>query len=236
MITPLAESAARHLASTVQRVPDFPTRSMQLPHPCEADAYPPSPWELGGQSHSHLFGVARDDLPTTPPGFRPLVIAGHGLVVAGWVHYQEGILRYGEVFAAVVGMVKRRLTATVTHMWVDSALSRRGGRELWGYPKEMASFALHINPAGTAAAYTEHGELAHGSYRSLLSLPFRPTLTTGTMQPLDGVLSAVRMTVRGAPSIGRGTFSPGACSPLSFLASARRIASFGLGDFHATFG
>jgi hypothetical protein len=176
-------------------------------------------------------------LPATPAGFRPLVLAGHGFVVAGWVDYQGGsVLRYGELFCAVAGFAGRRLTGTVTHMWVDSPASRRGGRELWGYPKELAELDLDIDPEGTAIARDGGVELARGSYRAWLRPPFRVKLATGTTQPHDGRLRPVRMTLRGAPSLGAGALAPGPGSPLAFLGTARRLVSFGLADFQAIFG
>jgi acetoacetate decarboxylase len=199
--------------------------------------YPAAPWELHGQTHGHLFTVPKALLPETPDGFRPLTIAGRGIVVAGWVDYQGGsILQYGEVFCAVAGFVNRRLTGIVTHMWVDSPPSRAGGRELWGYPKELASFELAFNPAGTARAAIDGDDLAHGTFRSRLKLPFRVKLKSGTTQPLHGQLRPVTLTVSGRPALGSGNFTPGPASPLAFLASARRITSFALGDFAATFG
>jgi hypothetical protein len=192
---------------------------------------------LHGHSHGHLFSVPRRLLPETPAGFRPLIIAGRGFVVAGWVDYQGGsILQYGEVFCAVAGFANHRLTGTVTHMWVDSPPSRAGGRELWGYPKELASFELAFNPAGIARAEIDGNELAHGTFTSRLTLPFRVKLKSGTTQPLNGQLRPITLTVSGVPALGSGTFVPGPASPLAFLASSRRLASFALGDFAATFG
>lgn len=199
--------------------------------------YPAAPWELHGQTHGHLFTVPKALLPETPDGFRPLIIAGRGIVVAGWVDYQAGsVLQYGEVFAAVAGFASHRLTGIVTHMWVDSPPSRAGGRELWGYPKELASFELALHPAGSARAEIDGSDLAHGTFRSWLKLPFRVKLKSGTTQPLNGRLRPVTLTISGIPALGSGSFTPGPASPLAFLASSRRIASFALGDFAATFG
>jgi hypothetical protein len=89
--------------------------------PATATDYPPAPWRLHGQAQFHVLAVRTDRLPPTPDGFRPLVLGGRGLVVAGWVDYRGGsVLRYGELLAAVVGRWSGGLTATVTHMWVDS--------------------------------------------------------------------------------------------------------------------
>jgi hypothetical protein len=207
------------------------------PESGETVAYPPPPWHLRGQAHGHLFAVARSELPATPTAFKPLIIAGRGLVVAGWVDYQSGsVLSYGELFVAVVGWRGRRLSATVTHMFVDSSASRAGGRELWGYPKELAEFDLHITPAGRAAARDDRGELARGSYRPWLTFPVRIKAAGGTVQPLDGVLTYIQAIFDGKLSLGGGNFTAPPQSSLAFLSGARRLAGFGLADFEFTFG
>jgi hypothetical protein len=203
-----------------------------------ATTYPPAPWRLRGQAHFHVLAVRATDLPRTPDGFRPLVVAGWGLAIAGWVDYQGGsILRYGELLAAVVGRWPGGLSATVTHMWVDSPASRAGGRELWGYPKELAEFELAIDPSGTAWASQPGGdELARGSFQALLTSPWRLKTKGGTVQPLDGRLVAVRSIFRSRPAIGRGLISAPDDSPLAFANRARRLISLGLRDFDFTFG
>ena len=204
----------------------------------EAVSYPSAPWRLQGQAHFHVLAVRAADLPRTPEGFRPLVIAGRGLVLAGWVDYQGGsILRYGELLAAVVGRWSGGLSATVTHMWVDSPESRAGGRALWGYPKELAEFELAIDPSGTARATTPDGdELARGSFHATLTSPWRLRTRGGTVQPLDGRLVDVRSIFRSRPALGRGTISAPAGSPLAFINGARKLVSLGLRDFDFTFG
>ena len=202
-------------------------------------SYPPAPWRLHGQAHFHVMAVRANRLPPTPEGFRPLVVAGRGLVIAGWVDYQGGsILRYGELLTAVVGRWSGGLSATVTHMWVDSPESRAGGRELWGYPKELADFDLQINPSGTASATVAGGgrELAHGRFQAVIGLPFPVTVRGGTVQPRDGGLVEVRAIFRSRPVLGRGTFAVPSAGPLAFLQGARRLMSIGLRDFQFTFG
>jgi hypothetical protein len=178
-------------------------------------------------------------LPELPDGFKPLIVAGRGLAVAGWVDYQGGsILRYGELFASVAGYAngRRSVTATVTHMWVDSEASMRGGRELWGYPKELAEFDLRIAPSGTGVARVGAVELARGAYRALLRVPVRLKAKTGTVQPLGGVLTPVRMRTAFTPSFGVGSLNPGAGSPLEFLRHGTRLVSIGMQDFEFAFG
>lgn len=205
----------------------------------EAAPYPPPPWRLRGHAYFHVLAIDAERLPPTPDGFRPLIVAGRGVVVAGWVDYRGGsILRYRELLAAVVGRWSGGRSATVTHMWVDSPVSRAGGRELWGYPKELAEFELDIDPSGSAVARLPGGgpELARGSFYATLGLPFAVTVKGGTVQPLRGGLVDVRAVFRSRPTLGRGTFTPAAGGPLAFLAGARSLISIGLRDFQFTFG
>ena len=201
--------------------------------------YPPAPWRLQGQAHFHVLAARAERLPPTPDGFEPLVLGGRGLVVVGWVDYRGGsILRYSELLAAVVGRWSGGLTVTVTHMWVDSPASRTGGRELWGYPKELAEFELAIDPSGTGRArdVVNGDELAHGSFRALVTSPRALGAAGGTVQPLRGRLIAVRALFRCRPSVGRGSFMAPPGSPLAFVDGARKLISVGLRDFDFTFG
>jgi hypothetical protein len=204
----------------------------------EATDYPPAPWVLRGQAHFHVLAVRSHALPSVPTGFTPIRIAGFGLVIVGWVDYQGGsILRYGELLAAVVGRWAGGVSATVTHMWVDSATSRAGGRELWGYPKELASFELAIDPSGAARACNPDGaELARGTFAARVTSPWHVTIRGGTVQPLGGRLDAVRARLRSRPALGRGSISAPADSPLAFVNEARTLLSLGMRDFEFTFG
>ena len=200
--------------------------------------YPPAPWVLRGQANFSVLAVRSQSLPSVPAGFTPLRIGGFGLVLAGWVDYQDGsILRYGELLAAVAGRWAGGISATVTHMWVDSPASRAGGRELWGYPKELASFELAIDPSGTARACDPDGaELARGTFSARLTWPWRLSIGGGTVQPLDGRLVEVRARFGSRPALGRGSISAPPDSPLAFVNGARTLLSLGLQDFEFTFG
>jgi hypothetical protein len=207
--------------------------------PATATDYPPAPWRLHGHAHFHVLAVRSERLPPTPDGFEPLVLGGRGLVVVGWVDYLGGsVLRYGELLAAVAGRWSGGLTVTVTHMWVDSPASRAGGRELWGYPKELAAFELAIDPSGTARARdaASGDELARGSFQALVTSPRTIGATGGTVQPLHGRLVAVRALFRSRPSVGRGSFTAPPGSPLAFVQGARKLISVGMRDFDFTFG
>jgi hypothetical protein len=203
-----------------------------------ATDYPPAPWLLQGQANFHVLAVRSGSLPPVPAGFTPLRIGGFGLVVVGWVDYQGGsILRYRELLAAVAGRWAGGVSATVTDMWVDSPASRAGGRALWGYPKQLASFELAINPSGTARASDPDGtELARGTFTALVTSPVGITVRGGTVQRLDGRLSAVRASFRSRPALGRGSIWAPPESPLAFVNDARTLLRLGLRDFEFTFG
>jgi hypothetical protein len=205
--------------------------------PREVEPYPPAPWWLAGHAHAHLLVVRGSRLPAVPEGFEPIVFGSYGLVVVGWVDYREGIVEpYRELLAAVVGRWGGRVTATVTHMWVDSDVSRRGGRELWGYPKEIAEFELAIDPEGTARASDGRGEIASGDFRAWFTAPWRARAKGGTVQPLHGRATAIPAVTSLRPAIGTGTFHAAPAGPLGFLAGAKRLASFGAADFRTEFG
>ncbi|HLI33223.1 MAG TPA: acetoacetate decarboxylase family protein [Solirubrobacteraceae bacterium] len=204
-----------------------------------SEPYPPAPWELFGQAQVHLLALPAARLQRVPDGFAPLLLGGSALVAAGFIDYQRSsMVRYGELFAAVVGRIEGtgRVTSTVTHMWVDSDVSRRGGRELWGYPKELASLRLAIDPGGSASAADTAGQIASAQMRPLLVSPLRISFNGGTAQPLHGALRPVRARMRGRPVIGAGSFAADRDGPLGFLTDARHIIAFGLRDFHFTFG
>ena len=204
-----------------------------------AEPYPPAPWELFGQAQAHLLMLPAARVERVPDGFSPRLLGGHALVLARFIDYQGGsIVRYGELFAALVGSIEgtRRITATVTHMWVDSEVSRCGGRELWGYPKEIARFTLAIDPGGSAVAADAHGQIASALMRPLLASPVRISMNGGTVQALHSALRPVHARMRGRPVFGAGSFVADPDGPLGFLAGARHILAAGLRDFHFTFG
>ncbi len=83
-------------------------------------SYPEPPWDLQGE------------MIVVPARVHPRQIGGVLLA-----DYRSGILSYRELIvfskATPRGMV-------VSHIYVDSPESMRGGREIWGLPKELAEF------------------------------------------------------------------------------------------------
>jgi hypothetical protein len=163
--------------------------------------FPPSPWHLRGQLYVSGWWVSARRLQVTlAPEFELLTVAGRACVTAAFVDYQAGsVLTYGELLGAVSvrARASRRVGMSVTRMWVDDARSLRGGRALWGMPKEAGRIALEHDAGDVVfrgAAWDEEGrELARVSFQALVTLPRRPRLTLPlpALQVLQGQVHAV---------------------------------------------
>ncbi|WP_158605623.1 acetoacetate decarboxylase family protein [Amycolatopsis panacis] len=104
--------------------------------------YPPEPWRLAGEACLSMWRLPVDEVAGLPAGAEPILIAGRASVFTAWIDYRPpGQLSYRELLCAVA-VHGRGLAASITQIWVDSEISRDGGRELWGIPKELASFGF----------------------------------------------------------------------------------------------
>jgi hypothetical protein len=169
-----------------------------------------------------------------PDGWRPMQVGGAGLVGAVWVDYQPGgVLSYRELMTTLLVRRGWRVVPTVTHIWVDSAASRDGGRALWGIPKELARFSFG---AGTFAAREDTGAIAHATMRRRVQLPGRWPVRFSVVQQLGGraKVSPVRSTARVELAAATFTAEPG--GPLAFLTGRRPLLAFALREFRMRFG
>ena len=91
--------------------------------------YPPAPWNMHGQLWLSLFRVREGDHPDRPAG-----VYGAALVS----YERPSPLTYSELLVA--RQVEKKVT--ISDIWVDSADSRDGGRELWAIPKDLCDFRL----------------------------------------------------------------------------------------------
>ena len=197
--------------------------------------HPAAPWHLRGQMWGTLFSVRG------APG-RP-----RGRYAAAFVSYEPGSpLTYSEL------LVARWLGGTrvqVTDIWVDSPVSRAGGRELWAIPKELADFGLDTRHAGPLSRTGWTARVPTGSVgrRAVATARFtdvsraavRLPLRGGTRQPplVPGALpvaAAIAGTARVLP--GRGHWDFDADGPLAWLCGGRQLATFRLHDFRLAFG
>jgi hypothetical protein len=138
-------------------------------------SFPEPPWHLQGE------------LLIVPALVRPRQLGGVLLA-----DYRAGTLRYHELIvfsrATPRGMV-------VSHIYVDSEQSLRGGHEIWGLPKELADFEL------TARTFTarQNGEtLLHARVRRR---PGRIPLVIPAPVTSDAGDTLGRASIRAAPAL-----------------------------------
>ena len=194
-------------------------------------AYPPAPWQMHAQLWLSLFRVPAAE--GRPGGV-------HGVAL---VRYDDpSPLTYGELLVArpVTTPVKG---VTIDQIWVDSAASMAGGRELWAIPKELCDFDRESVRNGPLTRTTWQASLAQQPIveatfsdvsRVALRLPFRGA----TWQPgLDGGpdrTARLSGSSRTLPCRARWSFAPD--GPLGRLAGRRPLASFRMLDVEMTFG
>lgn len=202
-------------------------------------AYPPEPWDLTGHAYVGVFLVPTREAPPVPAGVRPVRLLGRVVVSAAWVVYEEpSPLTYHELMTTVLVRRGWRPQVSITHIWVDSAASRAGGRALWAIPKDLADFEARRD---TAYAMSLDGSpVASLAVRRLVRLPLPARLGFGVAQ--DGaarggrglVVSPVR--VRSPLALARARWDHVATGPLGFLAGRRPLLTVVARRFAMRFG
>lgn len=194
--------------------------------------YPPEPWDLTGVGHVTLWRVPVAALPPLPFSAKPLAARGAAVVATAFVAYDErGLMAYDELLAGVLVRRGWRVGLSITDIWVDSESSMLGGRELWGIPKELATF-------GSLFAETAAGPIASASFtpRRRPVAPVPPLLRGSTVQTRAGrtVVSPIRAGGRVRPA--RAIWSLDADGPLAWLRAGRPVTSVVAEDFSMRFG
>lgn len=180
--------------------------------------YPPEPWDLEGAGQVSLWRVGADLLPALPQGAHPLVLRGRALAVTAFVDYAPtGLMAYHELLAGVVVRHGRGPALSITDIWVDSEVSRAGGRGLWGIPKDLAAFPHGAAPGPVATtALVDGAEAARASYAAgrapALRLPV--PLVGRVVQSLGGETVATRIRAGGRVRRARATWELPADGPL----------------------
>lgn len=194
--------------------------------------FPSPPWPLRGHLWLSLIPVT-SGTPDRPAG----------LYGVGFVDYRPGgVLTYRELLVARLVRDRAVPRAHITHIWVDSPVSRDGGRALWAIPKELAELHVTERPVGPALRASGDANIGGspiaaarftGVRAPSLRAPVRLSVTQNredrstVVTPFSG--SACTM-----PVMGRWDF--GADGPLAWLHGRQPLASFRLGDFRLTFG
>jgi acetoacetate decarboxylase len=194
-----------------------------------------------------LFSVRSSGRPDRPGG----------VYGAAFVDYEPGSeLTYHELLVARLVRAGRSAHVRITDIWVDSAISRDGGRSLWAIPKHLADLPLDRGAVGPVER-TSFSGVAGGQHLAtarFTTLPgaamVRMPFATSTSQLRDGgtgepagpvdspgdelVVSPFTGSHRGVPSRASWTFDPD--GPLGFLHGRRSLASFRLKDTRLNFG
>jgi hypothetical protein len=213
-------------------------------------SYPAEPWHLRGQLHLSVWSVPLARLPRLPDGFaaavRPVTVGGRGLVGAAWVEYEPGgVLRYRELLSAVLVRDGARLRVSVTDIWVDSEISRDGGRELWGIPKQLADLDFEPDagggPAGaadrlTAQARTAAGVIAQATISAGPRYPGRWPARLSVVQELAGRVKVTPVRGRAGLQHAKAIWSVPPSGPLAYLSGRRPLLTVTLRDFRLVFG
>jgi acetoacetate decarboxylase len=201
-------------------------------------AYPDAPWQMVGQLWVTLFRVGDAVDPLRPAGV-------HGVA---FVDYEPGSpLTYSELLVAHT--VKVPMTGvSITDIWVDSAASVAGGRELWAIPKGLCSFTHETSTRGPVrrdrwSASLDGRPVARARFTDVARLsprlPFKgrtwqPELTDGLGAGQGDRTATLRGSARSMPCRGRWEFDPD--GPLAWLRGHRPLASFRMTDFRMSFG
>lgn len=194
--------------------------------------YPPEPWDLHGHAYVGTWLVPRAHLPAPhSPATQPITLFGRGIVGAAFfVYEQPSPLAYHEVMATVLVRDRWRIRVSITHIWVDSAASRDGGRDLWSIPKQLADFEVTAHATYVAQGI---GSLVVGRTRRLpraLPAGFR------IAQDRDGRLLVSRVTGRMRFGATAGRWSFGEDGPLGFLHGRRPLTTVAAWPFRLLFG
>lgn len=169
------------------------------------DRVPPAPWRLRGRVTivPALARLADAQARVGSAGRVVPVAPGRTLGGALLASYETGsTLRYRELLVASA-LVRRgpMLGLWADHVWVDSASSLAGGRQIWGIPKRQARFSELER--GAVEVQTDDGALLRlrtGTPRALVPQPLLAALF-GTLDseprwslvPGVGLLGIARM-------------------------------------------
>ncbi|WP_215815335.1 acetoacetate decarboxylase family protein [Pimelobacter sp. 30-1] len=199
------------------------------------NVYPPAPWHMHGSMWLTAFRLREAADERHPAGT-------YGVAL---VSYEEpSPLTYHELLVART--VKNRAgkgAVTITDIWVDSAASQAGGRELWAIPKDLCDFDLETSFRGplTTTDWTATLERrpiveAHFSdlSRAALRVPFSGLVEQpGIAEHPETADVVMKGTAKALPCRGRWSFA--ADGPLGFLRGARQLGSFRMSGFRLHF-
>jgi hypothetical protein len=195
--------------------------------------YPPAPWRMHGQLWLSLFRVRAGDHPDREPGV-------YGVAL---VSYEDpSPLTYSELLVA--RPLEKKVN--ITDIWVDSADSRDGGRDLWAIPKGLCDFtrrtegnriqhtSWETSLDGTPIASARFTDVSRATFRAPFKGATLQTRPEGHPQAGDEVVAHLSGSAKTLPARGSWTFRPD--GPLGWLAGKRSLGSARMTDFTMSFG
>ncbi|MFI7344034.1 acetoacetate decarboxylase family protein [Streptomyces sp. NPDC050085] len=136
--------------------------------------YPPPPWHSTGTLWLGLLRT-REAVPQPPELTRLLPARRMAFML---IRYLTGTLCYDEFMVGALARHGRHAALWVHAIWVNDPQSLSGGREIWGVPKELATFnwspdGVHISDShNTIAAIRLGGRTPTGPRIPLLATGF----------------------------------------------------------------
>lgn len=200
--------------------------------------YPPPPWRLNATAYLAIWRISIHELALRlDAALQPLRLARHVIAAAGFVNYGQGsVVEYNELFLALLARGAGRTGVTIPRIWVDSAISLRAGRELWGIPKQPASFRKLPDGAIDAAASITEEPIARIEFRPGSALPFRLPLKLTVLQPSEAGVQCTPVAASSAVSFGTSKWTIPSGSPLELLRGRRPLVSMQLRNARIRFG
>lgn len=199
------------------------------------NTYPPAPWHMHGSLWLSVFRLGRQADDRHPAGTYGVALVSYD--EPSPLTYHELLVARSTKNAAGKGAV------TITDIWVDSAASKAGGRELWAIPKELCDFDRESTLRGpvtstTWSATLERRPIVEASFtdvsRAALRVPF-----TGLVEqpgiPEHPETADVTMSGSAKALPCRGRWSFDADGPLAFLREGRQLGSFRMASFRLDF-
>lgn len=191
---------------------------------------------MSGDAFLSAWWLPTDRVPDTPDGVDPLLLRGRALALTAWVRYlPPSPLTYHELLTAVAVHEQNRVAASITDIWVDSAPSRAGGRELWGIPKELAALEFTSGRAFTGTAATGDTWISTAAYKIRSGPPFAAPSGATVVQAFDDCLKRSSVSVRGKPRLAAASWNVNPEGPLGYLAGRSPFLNLSLHDFAMNF-
>ncbi|KRC56859.1 MULTISPECIES: acetoacetate decarboxylase family protein [unclassified Nocardioides] len=197
--------------------------------------YPPAPWHMHGSLWLSAFKL-REDVDERHPA---------GTYGVALVSYEDpSPLTYHELLVARTTTNRAGKGAvTITDIWVDSAASQAGGRELWAIPKELCDFDMESSFRGPV---TSTDWTATIDRRPIVSAQFTDVSRAAIRMPFTGLVEqpgiaehpeiadvVMKGNAKAFPCRSRWSFASD--GPLAFLQGARRLGSFRMAGFRLAF-